>query len=68
MHDCRIGLLTRGGDCSGLNAVLVEHHKSSEKAQLAVTIGFKDGSEGHPTRYMVQTGPPPPGSRNRVHN
>src|SRR3954454_13873071 len=41
----RIGVLTSGGDCPGLNAVLRGVALAAEKLDLEV-IGFKDGFEG----------------------
>src|SRR3954467_110803 len=41
----RIGILTSGGDCPGLNAVLRGVALAAEKLDLEV-IGFKDGFEG----------------------
>jgi 6-phosphofructokinase 1 len=50
----RIGILTSGGDCPGLNAVLRGVTKSAEKLGWQV-IGFLDGFEGllPPARYIV---------------
>jgi 6-phosphofructokinase len=54
MHTHRIGILTGGGDCPGLNAVLRGVTKASEKLGWQV-IGFLDGFEGllPPSRYIV---------------
>src|SRR4029077_16999834 len=41
----RIGVLTSGGDCPGLNAVLRGVALAAEKLDLEV-VGFKDGFEG----------------------
>ena len=41
----RIGVLTSGGDCPGLNAVLRGIALSAEKLDLEV-LGFRDGFEG----------------------
>src|SRR6185295_9240709 len=50
----RIGVLTSGGDCPGLNAVLRGVALAAEKLDLEV-LGFKDGFEGLlPTgEYMI---------------
>ena len=50
----RIGVLTSGGDCPGLNAVLRGVVLAAEKLQWEV-IGFKDGFEGllPPGHYEV---------------
>lgn len=50
----RIGVLTSGGDCPGLNAVLRGVTKAAEKLDYEV-IGFKDGFEGllPPAQHMV---------------
>ena len=50
----RIGVLTSGGDCPGLNAVLRGVVLAAEKLRWEV-IGFKDGFEGllPPGQYMV---------------
>jgi ATP-dependent phosphofructokinase / diphosphate-dependent phosphofructokinase len=54
MHTRRIGVLTSGGDCPGLNAVLRGVTKAAEKLDWQV-IGFKDGFEGllPPAQYLV---------------
>jgi 6-phosphofructokinase len=54
MHTHRIGVLTGGGDCPGLNAVLRGVTKAAEKLGWQV-IGFLDGFEGllPPARYIV---------------
>jgi ATP-dependent phosphofructokinase / diphosphate-dependent phosphofructokinase len=54
MHTRRIGVLTSGGDCPGLNAVLRGVTKAAEKLGWEV-IGFLDGFEGllPPQRYIV---------------
>ena len=54
MHTHRIGVLTGGGDCPGLNAVLRGVTKTAEKLGWQV-IGFLDGFEGllPPARYIV---------------
>ena len=54
MHTRRIGVLTSGGDCPGLNAVLRGVTKAAEKLSWEV-IGFLDGFEGllPPPRYIV---------------
>jgi len=41
----RIGILTSGGDCPGLNAVISSAVKAADKLGYEV-IGFKDGFEG----------------------
>ena len=41
----RIGVLTSGGDCPGLNAVLRGVALSAEKLNFEV-LGFRDGFEG----------------------
>jgi 6-phosphofructokinase 1 len=49
----RIGILTSGGDCPGLNAVLRAASRASEKLGWEL-IGFHDGFEGLlPPDYMV---------------
>jgi ATP-dependent phosphofructokinase / diphosphate-dependent phosphofructokinase len=50
----RIGVLTSGGDCPGLNAVLRGVTKAAEKLDWQV-IGFLDGFEGllPPAQFMV---------------
>jgi phosphofructokinase-like protein len=50
----RIGILTSGGDCPGLNAVLRGVIKAAEKRGWQV-IGFLDGFEGllPPVQYIV---------------
>ena len=50
----RIGVLTSGGDCPGLNAVLRGVALSAEKLNFEV-LGFLDGFEGllPPGRFMV---------------
>jgi Phosphofructokinase len=50
----RIGVLTSGGDCPGLNAVLRGVTKAAEKLGWE-SIGFLDGFEGllPPPRYIV---------------
>ena len=54
MYDKRIGVLTSGGDCPGLNAVLRGVAKAAEKLNWEV-IGFHDGFEGllPPARFRV---------------
>jgi len=54
METHRIGVLTSGGDCPGLNAVLRGVTKAAEKRGWQV-IGFQDGFEGllPPARYMI---------------
>ena len=54
MHTHRIGVLTGGGDCPGLNAVLRGVTKAAEELGWQV-IGFLDGFEGllPPARYIV---------------
>jgi ATP-dependent phosphofructokinase / diphosphate-dependent phosphofructokinase len=50
----RIGILTCGGDCPGVNAVLRGVTKVAEKLGWQV-IGFRDGFEGllPPAQYMI---------------
>src|SRR3954466_12043679 len=50
----RIGILTSGGDCPGLNAVLRGVVLAAEKHEWEV-LGFRDGFEGllPPPRYMM---------------
>ncbi|MGF1657153.1 MAG: 6-phosphofructokinase [Verrucomicrobiales bacterium] len=50
----RIGILTSGGDCPGLNAVISGAVKAADKLGWEV-IGFKDGFEGllPPREHMV---------------
>ncbi|MGZ5021872.1 MAG: 6-phosphofructokinase, partial [Chthoniobacterales bacterium] len=50
----RIGVLTSGGDCPGLNAVLRGIALSAEKLNLEV-LGFRDGFEGllPPGNFMI---------------
>ena len=45
MKHMRIGILTSGGDCPGLNAVLRGVTKAAEELGWQV-IGFLDGFEG----------------------
>jgi len=54
MQTQRIGVLTSGGDCPGLNAVLGGATKAAENLGWQV-IGFQDGFEGllPPSRYIV---------------
>ena len=54
MQTHRIGILTSGGDCPGLNAVLRGVTKAAEKRGWQV-IGFRDGFEGllPPAEYMI---------------
>ncbi|MBV8212620.1 MAG: 6-phosphofructokinase, partial [Verrucomicrobia bacterium] len=54
MYERRIGILTSGGDCPGLNAVLRGVTKAAEKLNWQV-IGFKDGFEGllPPSDYII---------------
>lgn len=54
MQTHRIGILTSGGDCPGLNAVLRAVTKSSKKRGWQV-IGFRDGFEGllPPAQYII---------------
>jgi ATP-dependent phosphofructokinase / diphosphate-dependent phosphofructokinase len=54
MQTQRIGVLTSGGDCPGLNAVLRGVTKAAENLRWQV-IGFQDGFEGllPPRRYIV---------------
>ncbi|MDZ7371934.1 MAG: 6-phosphofructokinase [candidate division KSB1 bacterium] len=42
----RVGLLTGGGDCPGLNAVIRAVSKALMRAQNTEVIGFEDGFEG----------------------
>ncbi|MBU1337877.1 MAG: ATP-dependent 6-phosphofructokinase [Acidobacteria bacterium] len=42
----RIGILTGGGDCPGLNAVIRAVSKTAENEYGMEVIGFKDGYEG----------------------
>jgi 6-phosphofructokinase 1 len=42
----RIGILTGGGDCPGLNAVISAIVKTAEKEYDMEVIGFQDGYEG----------------------
>src|ERR1700751_5475674 len=54
MYHRRIGILTSGGDCPGLNAVLRGVTKAAEKLNWQV-IGFRDGFEGllPPCQYTI---------------
>jgi 6-phosphofructokinase 1 len=54
MHKRRIGILTSGGDCPGLNAVLRGVTKAAEKLNWQV-VGFRDGFEGllPPSQYTI---------------
>jgi ATP-dependent phosphofructokinase / diphosphate-dependent phosphofructokinase len=54
MQTNRIGVLTSGGDCPGLNAVLRGVAKAAEKLHWQV-IGFQDGFEGllPPSQYVL---------------
>lgn len=42
----RIGILTGGGDCPGLNAVIPAAAKSAWNQYAATVIGIRDGFEG----------------------
>jgi len=42
---CKIGILTSGGDCPGLNAVIRAVTKKAIHEYGYEVIGFKDGSE-----------------------
>ena len=46
----RIGVLTSGGDCAGLNAVISSVVASAEKRGWEV-YGIKDGTEGITDRH-----------------
>jgi phosphofructokinase-like protein len=50
----RIGVLTSGGDCPGLNAVLRGVTRAAERLDWQV-IGFRDGFEGllPPSQFMI---------------
>ena len=54
MHTHRISILTSGGDCPGLNAVIRGVTKAAERRGWQV-IGFLDGFEGllPPIQYMM---------------
>lgn len=54
MDKKRIGILTSGGDCPGLNAVLRAASRATEKLDWEL-IGFRDGFEGllPPGDYML---------------
>ncbi len=54
MQKKRIGILTSGGDCPGLNAVLRGVTKAAENLNWEV-FGFRDGFEGllPPARYLM---------------
>lgn len=54
MHTQRIGVLTSGGDCPGLNAVLRGVARAAERLNWQV-IGFEDGFEGllPPAQYTI---------------
>ncbi len=54
MFTRRIGVLTSGGDCPGLNAVLRGVTKAAEKLDWQV-IGFRDGFEGllPPSQFVI---------------
>src|ERR1700738_4807950 len=54
MYHRRIGILTSGGDCPGLNAVLRGVTKAAEKLGWQV-VGFVDGFEGvlPPAQYII---------------
>src|ERR1700730_18374193 len=54
MHTHRIGILTSGGDCPGLNAVIRGVTKAAERRGWQV-VGFLDGFEGllPPIQYMM---------------
>ena len=54
MYQRRIGILTSGGDCPGLNAVLRGVTKAAEKLNWQV-VGFRDGFEGllPPSQYTI---------------
>jgi phosphofructokinase-like protein len=42
----RIGILTSGGDCPGLNAVIRSAHIRARRAHRAELVGFRDGWRG----------------------
>jgi 6-phosphofructokinase 1 len=46
MRGCRLGILTGGGDCPGLNAVIRAVAKSAMNALDATIVGVEDGFEG----------------------
>jgi ATP-dependent phosphofructokinase / diphosphate-dependent phosphofructokinase len=54
MHPYRIGILTSGGDCPGLNAVIYSAVRAAHKLGWEV-LGFSDGYEGllSPVRYRT---------------
>jgi ATP-dependent phosphofructokinase / diphosphate-dependent phosphofructokinase len=54
MFTKRIGVLTSGGDCPGLNAVLRGVTKAADKLDWQV-VGFRDGFEGllPPSQFMI---------------
>jgi len=54
MQSQRIGVLTSGGDCPGLNAVLRGITQAAENLNWQV-VGFQDGFEGllPPSHYMI---------------
>src|SRR5260221_10392189 len=54
MFTKRIGVLTSGGDCPGLNAVLRGVTKAADKLDWQV-LGFRDGFEGllPPSQFMI---------------
>ncbi len=54
MHPFRIGVLTSGGDCPGLNAVIGSIVASASNLNWEV-LGFSDGYEGllSPVRYRI---------------
>jgi ATP-dependent phosphofructokinase / diphosphate-dependent phosphofructokinase len=56
MYERKIGVLTSGGDCPGLNAVLRGVVKAAEKLNWQV-VGFRDGFEGllPPSQYTTLT-------------
>jgi phosphofructokinase-like protein len=45
-HERRIGVLTGGGDCPGLNAVIRAVTKTAQNAYGATVVGIEDGFEG----------------------
>ncbi len=46
MRSCRLGILTGGGDCPGLNAVIRAVAKSAMNSLGATVVGVEDGFEG----------------------
>ena len=49
----RIAIMTGGGDCPGINAVIRAVAKKAILKYEMEVIGFKDGDEGASTKWAV---------------